>query len=233
MKSRYWLLTGALVAGSAQAMPHYGPGHGPGPMPGPGPYLSAPGPQMANPARVLRSGMDRLLDFLGSEPRPSEQALAGFLNNEIAPFFDFQYMASSAGGRLFEQVGRDEQQAMVEDIKRSFLTTMAEKLSGYTDQQVRFLPPRAGNDGQTAQVSVAILNPGSYPARLDFRLYRSGDDWRVYDVAANGQSAIVHYRQQLMRQVQQRRMQQMRQMTPPVAPGMPPMGYGPRPGPMR
>ncbi|MCB1726202.1 MAG: ABC transporter substrate-binding protein, partial [Gammaproteobacteria bacterium] len=96
-------------------------------------------------------------------------------------------------------------------------------------QQVRFLPPRAGNDGKTAQVSAAVLNPGSYPARLDFRLYRSGNQWRVYDVAANGQSAIVHYRQQLMRQMQQRRMAQMRHMAPPMQRGMPPGAYGPVP----
>lgn len=224
MKSRYWLLAGALLSGAAQAMPHYGTGVGPGP----GAYM--PGPQTANPAVALRAGVDRLLAFLGSEPRPSEDALAGFLNNEIAPFFDFDYMARSAGGRLFEQMNGDEQRAMVEDIKRSFLTKMAEKLNGYDNQQVRFLPPRAGSDRQTAQVSVAILDPGSYPARLDFRLYRSGDQWRVYDVAANGQSAIVHYRQQLMRQVQQQRMQQMRQMARPMmGPGMPPMGYGPGP----
>jgi len=195
--------------------------------------------QMSNPARALRAGMDKLMTFLTAEQPPSQDALAGFLNTEIAPFFDFEYMTESAGGRLYERLGTDEQQAMVQDIKRSFLTKMAEKLGGYTDQQVRFLPPRGGNDGRTAQVSVAVLNPGSYPARLDFRMYRNGDQWLVYDVAANGQSAIVHYRNQLMRQVQERRMQQMRQMVPPagpmgprMGPGMRPhgMGFGPGPG---
>ena len=65
---------------------------------------------------------------------------------------------------------------------------------------------------------MAVLNPGSYPARLDFRLYRNGENWLVYDVSANGQSAIVHYRNQLMREVQERRMRQMRRMQPPGPP---------------
>lgn len=237
MKSHYWLLAGACLAGAAHAMPQYGPGPGPFPGPGPGPYMTAPaaGTQMANPAVALRAGVDRLMGFLGSEERPSEDALASFLDSEIAPFFDFEYMTESAGGRLYERLDAEEQQAMVRDIKRSFLTKMAEKLGAYDGQQVRFLPPRGGNDGRTAQVSVAVLNPGSYPARLDFRLYRKAGNWLVYDVAANGQSAIVHYRNQLMRQLQERRMQQMRQMAPPVGPmgpGMGPrgMGYGPGPG---
>ncbi|HOP16983.1 MAG: ABC transporter substrate-binding protein [Chromatiaceae bacterium] len=223
MKLRYCLLATLLVAGGAHAAPYYGPG--PMSQP-PGPVAM---PQAANPAVELRAGVDRLLAFLGSEPKPPAQALAAFLDQEIAPFFDFDYMASSAGGRLFEQLNSEDQQALVAEIKQSFLTKMAEKLGAYDSQQVRFLPPRAGNDGKTAQVSAAVLNPGSYPARLDFRLYRSGNQWRVYDVAANGQSAIVHYRQQLMRQMQQRRMAQMRHMAPPMQRGMPPGAYGPVP----
>jgi len=225
MKSAQWLLVGALLAtGGAQAVPQYEST----------PVTDVRGPLAvtapANPALVLRAGVDRLLAFLNAETRPSAEALAAFLNSEIAPYFDFDYMAKSAGGRLYENLDGPRRQAMAEDIKRTFLTKMAQKLEGYDDQQVRFLPPRAGNNGRTALVSVAILNPGTYPARLDFRLYRQSEQWRVYDVAANGQSAIVHYRRQLMRDMQQRQMRRMRPMAPPMPMyqrGMPPRGYGP------
>ena len=172
MKSRFWLLLATLLIGGPQAVAQYGPG----PMPYPG--GSAGSTQAEGAALVLREGMDKLVGFLGAEESPAPEALARFLNDEIAPFFDFEYMAESAGGRLYQQLDEQEQQAMVEDVKRTFLITMAEKLAAYDNQQVRFLPSREGYDGRTAQVSVAILNPGSYPARLDFRLYRDADDWR-------------------------------------------------------
>jgi phospholipid transport system substrate-binding protein len=221
MKSRYWLLAVTLLAGSVYAVPQYGSG--------PAPYMTGrpAAPRAGNPAVALRAGMDKLLAFLGSDQASSPEALAQFLNNEIAPFFDFNHMARAAAGRLYEQLSEDEQRAMVNDIKRTFLTKMAEKLGNYDQQQVRFMPPRAGNDGRTASVSVVVLNPGSYPARLDFRLYRASHQWRVFDVAANGQSAIVHYRRQLMRQARERQMRQMRPMAPPMRSGAPPAGYGP------
>jgi hypothetical protein len=59
-------------------------------------------------------------------------------------------------------------------------------------------------------------------------MYRARHQWRVFDVAANGQSAIVHYRTEMMRQVQERQRRQMRQAVPPVRPRMPP-AYGPAP----
>lgn len=217
-----WLSAGLLASGSAFAALIEGPASATAKNIAPAPARAE---QVENPAVALRAGIDRLLAFLGQDPAPQEQEFADFLSSEIAPFFDFDYMAKTAGGRLFEQLPAEQQAETTGSIKASFLGKMAERLTGYTDQQIRFLPPRAGDGGRTAQVSAVILNPGTYPARLDFRLYRSGDQWRVYDVAANGQSAIVHYRRQLMRQVQAQRMREMRsQVRMPVTQGRPPMG---------
>lgn len=230
MKSAYWVLAGVLFGSAAHAIPHYGPGMGPGP------YgqarMAAQAQAMATPAVALRTGMDRLQAFLGGENKPSAEELASFLDTEIAPFFDFEYMAEAAGGRQLDRMSDEQRAAVVAQIKQSFLGKMAQKLGGYTNQRVRFMPPRLDNGGRTAQVSAAVLNPGSYPARLDFRLYRKGGEWLVYDVAANGQSAIVHYRNQLTREMRQMRMRQMRQMTPPPRPQMPQRMLPPRQAPM-
>jgi len=224
MKVCHWLLAAFLLAGTVHAAPYYGPG--------PAPFMRGPvmPPPTADPALALRSGVDKLIAFLDTDEPPPTEVLAAFLDSEIAPYFDFEYMAEAAGGRLYESLDEARQQALVASIRRSFLGKMAEKLVAYDRQQIRFLPPRGNSDGRTAQVSAMIVNPGRYPGRLDFRLYRADNQWRVYDVAANGQSAIVHYRRQLMRQEQQRRMQQARGMEPPMRPDRPrgPYGYGPR-----
>jgi phospholipid transport system substrate-binding protein len=73
---------------------------------------------------------------------------------------------------------------------------MVERLGDYDSQQVRVVSQRLSRDGRTGVVSTAIYNPEGYPARMDFRFYRSGKGWKVYDVMANGQSAVVHYRNQ-------------------------------------
>jgi len=220
MKTGFPLIAGLLLLSSAVAAAEQMPVRS-----------AAPGAAVAtaNPAVALRAGVDRLIAFLNREPAPDAAQLEGFLDEQIAPFFDFDYMAKTAGGRLFERLDAAQQAEITEGIKRSFLGKMADRLGGYNNQQVRFLPPRAGDGGRTAQVSVAILNPGSYPARLDFRLYRGGDSWRVYDVAANGQSAIVHYRRQLVRQVQERRMREMRAMARPSVPSRVGPAMGPAP----
>jgi phospholipid transport system substrate-binding protein len=48
---------------------------------------------------------------------------------------------------------------------------------------------------------VAILQASGYPANLDFRFYRGKTGWKVFDVAANGSSALTYYRQYFARKM--------------------------------
>ena len=103
------IVAGISLAGSAVAQPYYG--YGPGGA-GPGAYYpGAPAqpprggygyrgqPQVEqgeNAAAVLKQGMDNLLSFLRQSPDPAQ--LAAFLEAEVAPAFDFTYMARAAAG---------------------------------------------------------------------------------------------------------------------------------------
>lgn len=167
----------------------------------PAPEHREPAPAAITPAMQLRMGMDSLLAFMNQDPRPAAPAIARFLDGEIAPFFDFEHMARSAGGRLYTQLSPQQRDEMADEIKHLFLTRLTQKLASYGGQQVRYLPTRIAPDGQQAVVSMMVLDPGSYyPSRIDFRLIGGKQGWAIIDIAANGQSAVMYYRQQLERE---------------------------------
>ncbi|MCG6861831.1 MAG: ABC transporter substrate-binding protein, partial [Chromatiaceae bacterium] len=89
-------------------------------------------------------------------------------------------------------------QALAASVEARFLRTLAGKLARYKGQKVRYFRPRRGARG-AVNVAVGILHPGGYPSKLEFRMYHSGDGWKVYDVVANGRSAVAFYRQQTNR----------------------------------
>jgi phospholipid transport system substrate-binding protein len=197
MKSIHWLSVTALlvVCGLAQAQsPHYGLG----PVPyGPPVYRTTPRTSAtAEAAAVLREGMEKLLEFLQKDENKLQ--VAAFLDREIAPYFDFDAMARWVAGPGYARMGRDARKALAARLEARFLGTLAKRLAGYDGQQVRYFRPRTARRGAVS-VSVGILRPGSYPAKLDFRMRRAGDGWKVYDVVANGRSAAAYYRMQLNR----------------------------------
>jgi len=227
------ILGGALLAaGTAQAM-NYGPG--PGPSFGYGPdsmqgqrtyYYGMPRqgqPGEQNPAAVLRDGMNKLLGFLKQEPKPDAARVAKFLNDEISSYFDFAYMARSAAGGMYRQMDDEQRQKLEAKLREMFLSAMAQHLSAYDKQEIDFLPPRRGGQrGDEVTLPVAVRGAQGVPSELDFRLYRSNDGWKVFDVVANGSSAIVYYRDYFRNA--------FRRGGPGGGPGFGP-GYGPGPGP--
>lgn len=147
--------------------------------------------QKNNPALTLKNGLDQLITYLRSEPSAAE--LGAYLEKEIAPSFDFEFMGKAAAGPLYRYMDDEQKQRLVKKLEVMFLTAMAEKLSKYDNQDVAYLPPRRNRQGQV-MVSALVNNPGRYPGRVDFRMHQSENGWKVYDVVGNSASAIAFYR---------------------------------------
>jgi phospholipid transport system substrate-binding protein len=152
----------------------------------------------AEASATLKEGMDKLLGFLARDEVPNRLQVAAFLDREIAPYFDFEYMAKWVAGPASEGMSAEDRKAMAAHLEADFLGTLASRLMDYEGQQIRMLPPRMGPRGDVS-VNVALLRAQSYPAKLEFRMYKSPTGWRVYDVVANGQSAAAYYRVQFQR----------------------------------
>ena len=105
--------------------------------------------EAAGPAAELERGMGKMLAFLRQEQRPDPKALEAFLVQEIAPFFDFAYMAKSAAGPMYRHMSDEQREHMTEIIEQRFLTTMAQRLGGYNSQRLKVMSQRLGRDGYT------------------------------------------------------------------------------------
>ena len=122
--------------------------------------------------------MDKLLAYLGQKDAPNKLQAAAFLDREIAPYFDFAYMAQWVAGPAWARMSEEARKAMAGEIEASFLSSLATQMARFDGQQVRYLRPRPGPAG-SVKVPVGILRPGAYPAKMTFRTYRSADGWKV------------------------------------------------------
>ena len=184
------------------------------PYPMPGPRV-----QQVSPADLLKQGIEQLTNYIGSRDEPNRPQLGAFLENTISPFFDFEYMARWAAGAEARHMTPQQGVELEQKLRRLFMAGMVEKLAEYRHGRVVFLRP-VGNP-RTGELVLRVLayQQGSpYPQRLSFRMYRGPRGWKVYDVSANGQSALAYYRTQFAIEAQQK--------ANPYYAGQPPMAYG-------
>ena len=177
----------------------------------------APRPEPA-PTLLIREGLGKLNAFLESGVAQQPGAVNTYLVREIAPYFDLQYMSRWAAGPLYRQLNPAQRGALAKGLGQLFFKNMATHLAGYPGANIRYLPSKDPR-GKEATVRVQVGGQAGGQAggqhrasvRLDFRMYKSDNGWKVFDVQANGRSAVVHYRQLLAKMSRQGGIQGMLQ----------------------
>ncbi len=149
----------------------------------------------ANPASIVKAGVTKLTSFIKSGRAQNRELALAFMETEIEPYFDFKYMTRWAAGPAWRHMSPQQRAGMEQQLKTSFMNTLAQKLVTYTNQPIRYFTPR-GQDSNDVRVRVWIMQPDGIPTRLEFRFYRSDDGWKIFDVKAEGNSAVVYYRNQ-------------------------------------
>lgn len=176
-----FLASAQLFAQSGYGDPLYEPGYTPAP---------------ATPDQVVRRGVDRLTGFLMGAQNPSPQAIRGFLDREIAPHFDFPYMARWAAGPMYRRLNAEQNARMTARLKDLFLSALAKNLGTFARPlpRVDVYPARATADGSQATVHARVVAAHGLLSGLNFRFYWNEQGWRIFDVSANGASAVAYYR---------------------------------------
>lgn len=155
----------------------------------------APQAQSSAPAAIVKNGITKLTAFIQNGGAQDSARAMQFLETDIAPYFDFEYMTRWAAGPAWRQMSEEQRNSMQQQLTSSFMNTLVQKLTTYTNQPIRYFTPR-GQGRTDVTVSAWIMQPNGIPTKLEFRFYKSKNGWKIFDVKAAGNSAVVHYRNQ-------------------------------------
>ncbi|GAB6051999.1 hypothetical protein JCM17960_08190 [Magnetospira thiophila] len=205
-----------LTAAAAQAQypgptGPYGPQGAPGSYAGKYPGTYAPrtmGPRMPQrpqrpqrPARaetetLVEEGIGKLRSFVMQNREADKTAMLGFVTSEIAPYFDFNHMTKWAMGPRWSEMNEAERAKAGGWLTENFLEALVRHMGVYQGARTQIQRAYEGRDGRatTSTVPVTVETRNGNVTNLEFRFYKSKDGWKVYDVKANGQSALMFYR---------------------------------------
>ncbi|CAH2896013.1 MAG: Phospholipid ABC transporter shuttle protein MlaC [uncultured Paraburkholderia sp.] len=125
------------------------------------------------------------------------------VNEKILPYTDFRRTTQLAMGRNWRTATPEQQNQVVEQFKMLLIRTYSGALAQVRDQQIQYKPFRMNPDDTDTVVRSVVMNNGS-PSELDYRLYKTPQGWRVYDINVLGAWLIQAYQQQFNEQIQQK-----------------------------
>ena len=151
----------------------------------------------------LKGAIERVVSTLDSPAMKGEgkaadrRAAVRLIANEI---FDFGEIARRSLGRYWQPLSEAQRAEFVglfgDLLERSYIS----KIELYGGEKIIYSGERM--DGDLAIVSTKIITKNGTEVPIDYRLFRRGDNWKVYDVNIEGISLVSNYRTQFNKIIQ-------------------------------
>jgi phospholipid transport system substrate-binding protein len=122
------------------------------------------------------------------------------VDQKILPYSDFQKTTRMSMGRNWSKATPAQQALITQEFKTLLIRIYGGALAQVKDQKIQYKPFRASADDTDVIVRTVVVGKGE-PIQLDYRLEKTGNAWRVYDINILGAWLVESYRNQFNDQV--------------------------------
>ena len=119
--------------------------------------------------------------------------IVALVDAKVMPHVNFQRMTASAVGRNWRSATPEQQKRLQEEFKVLLVRSYAGALTQVKEQTVHLKPMRSQPGDTEVVVRTEVKGKGE-PVQLDYRLEKSGDGWKIYDVNVLGVWLVEQYR---------------------------------------
>jgi len=149
-----------------------------------------------SPTEVVRSTITEVFHIL-EDPKLKDPAKLlprrRLLEDVIAARFDYAEMSKRALAASWTPLTPAERSEFVGLFKSFLSDRYAEKIEGYSGEQVRYVSERI--EGNYAEVRTE-LRSSKVEIPMDYRLFLKEGRWHAYDIIVDGVSLVRNYRSQ-------------------------------------
>jgi len=121
---------------------------------------------------------------------------------KVLPHFDFTRMTRLAVGRNWSQATPEQREALTKEFRTLLVRTYSSSLSQYRNQKIEVKPLAASPADEDVVVRTAVMQEGGPQIPIDYRMEKTKDGWKVYDVVIDGASLVTTYRGSFNDQIQ-------------------------------
>jgi ABC-type transporter MlaC component len=152
------------------------------------------------PDAQVRAAVENVLGIMQSDAaaRSGDMArITAIVQRHFLPYTDFEYTTRLAVGKAWKEATPEQRQKLFLQFQAMLANTYALSLSQLREQNVKFqyAPSRQGGSVSDAVVQTHVVANGE-DMQIDYRLSRTQNGWKIYDINMMGAWLIEIYRRQ-------------------------------------
>ncbi len=126
------------------------------------------------------------------------------VNQNILPYVNFEKTTRLAAGRFWRQASDDQKKRLAEAFRGTLVRTYSGALKNVDNgTTIKLLPMRGDPNADDVVVRSLISQSNSQPVQVNYRLEKTPQGWRIYDLNVEGIWLIENYRNQFAQQINQ------------------------------
>lgn len=129
-------------------------------------------------------------DIQNGNPRRVQQ----IVEEKILPHVDFQRMTSLAAGRYWRDATPDQHKQLTTEFRSLLVYTYSGAISQIRDQKLEYRPLRADPADTEVTVNTQVMQSRGEPIQLSYRLAKSPNGWKIYDINVLGAWLVETYK---------------------------------------
>lgn len=122
------------------------------------------------------------------------------VDTKIMPHVNFTRMTASAVGRSWREATPEQKKRLQEEFKILLVHTYSGALGQIKDQTLHFKPTRSSPTDTEVVVRSEVRGKGD-PIQLDYRLEKTANGWKIYDLNVLGVWLVQTYRTQFAQEI--------------------------------
>ena len=125
----------------------------------------------------------------------NQKQIYALVENTIFPHVNFQRMTSLAAGRYWRQATPEQKEQLTREFRDLLVYTYANAVSKIDNQRLEFKPLRMSPNATDVVVYSRIIQPrGGDPIELSYRMEKTDNGWKIYDVNVLGAWLVETYK---------------------------------------
>lgn len=116
------------------------------------------------------------------------------VNERILPYVDFDKMTRLTVGHAWRGASAEQRDALIDQFRTLLMRTYSGALSKVTDHKVRLRPSRGPQYPNDVIVRTDVVPSQGEAISLDYRLEKTADGWKIYDMNILGVWLVETYK---------------------------------------
>ncbi|RPI47802.1 MAG: ABC transporter substrate-binding protein [Betaproteobacteria bacterium] len=152
--------------------------------------------QLMAPDALVKQTTDEIISQIRKDKElvSNSRKLLDLVDAKVLPHFNFTRMTMLAVGRPWREATPAQREELVKQFRTLLVRTYSTALEQYSDQSIDVRPALMKPEDAETTVRTQIKQPGGPPIPMDYRMEKTPQGWKVFDVTVEGVSIVTTYR---------------------------------------